>query len=170
MICAAPAQLTPAFGHLGKAQPAPAKRKNCWFPLQYLCLGTQGCLKPWQWHLGDLLLRTRRSINPPTPVCPMAEQRWRAARQSSAGTCPWEQVRVPWCRHGADLPHGSGCLCVLRGWFPGRNNSSGPQGLLTGSSCCCFLKITIVGGLCSFSFFLNSIFSVMLQLLKWSFP
>ena len=42
MICAAPAWLTPAFGHLGKARPAPAKRKNCWLwssPAAVLVLG-----------------------------------------------------------------------------------------------------------------------------------
>lgn len=72
--------------------------------------------------------------------------------------------------HRAAPTHNIGFFCVLRGRFPGRNNSSEPQGLLSGSSCYCFLKITIVGGLCSLSFFLNSILSVMLQLLKWSFP
>lgn len=175
MICAAPAQLTPAFGHRRKAQPAPAKRKNCW-----LLSSPAAVLVLWGPVVSQALaVAPGRFASPERAqhqtICPGIPWQGKAnaegsqsqgSEKPSAGTCPREQARVPWRGHGADLPHGSGCFCVSHGWFPGRNNSLEPQGLLTGSSCCCFLKITIVGGLCSFSFFLNSTFSVMLQLRK----
>lgn len=182
LICAAPAWLTPAFGHLGKPQPASAKRKNHWFlssPAAITVCGETEVFQPCQWHLGDA------APEQPQDYLPRASQ----SRANAKGGQSWGGEgalcgdlpmgmgsRAPGMGphppggHGAAPTHSSGFFCVLRGWFPGRNNSSEPQGLLTGSSCCCFLKITIVGGLCSFSFFLNSILSVMFQLLKWSFP
>lgn len=182
LICAAPAWLTPAFGHLGKAQPSPAKRKNCWFlgsPAAIPVHGETEAFQPCQWHLGDAALEQLQDCLP----------RASHSRGNGQGGHSWGGEGAL-CRalsmgmgsgapgtgphrcggHRAAPTHSAGFFCVLRGWFPGRNNSSEPQGLLTGSSCYCFLKITIVGGLCSFSFFLNSILSVMLQLLKWSFP
>lgn len=182
LICAAPAWLTPALGHLRKAQPAPAKRKNCWFLSSTAAIPVHGeteVIQPCPWHLGDAALEQLQDC------LPRASQ----SRQNAQDTNSWGgkgalcgdlPVGMGSCAPGmgphprggleAAPTHSSGFFCVLRGSFPGRNNSSEPQGLLSGSSCYCILKITIVGGLCSLSFFLNSILSVMLQLLKWSFP
>lgn len=182
LICAAPACLTPAFGHLRKAQPAPAKRKTCWFlssPAAIPVCGETEVFQPCQWHLGEASLEQLEDWLPRVSHSRENVQgghRWGGegalCRALPMGMCSCAPGMGPHPRggHGAAPTHNPGFSCVLRGWFPGRNNSSEPQGLLTGSSCYCFLKITIVGGLCSFSFFLNSILSVMLQLLKWSFP
>lgn len=100
LICAAPAWLTPAFGHLGKAQPSPAKRKNCWFlgsPAAIPVHGETEAFQPCQWHWGDAALEQLQDCLPRHPT---AEEMARVAtagvgRELSAGPCPWEWAQVP---------------------------------------------------------------------------
>lgn len=145
--------------------------------MQHLCLGTQRCSCPARGTWEMLLWGSCRIVPRASWSRGNAQGGHSWVRRQPCGTCAHGKgLMCPrtsptsLCWAQSSPTHSSGLFCVLRGWFPGRNNSSEPRGLLTGSSCYCFLKITIVGGLCSFSFFLNSILSVMLQLLKWSFP
>lgn len=91
LICAAPAWLTPALGHLRKAQPAPAKRKNCWFlsnPAAIPVPGETEVIQPCPWHLGDAALEQLQDCLPRAATAGVG-------REPSVGTCPWEWAHMP---------------------------------------------------------------------------
>lgn len=141
--------------------------------LQYLCLGTQWCSKPWQWHRGHCCSQqgTRQSICPGHST---AEQRKEGGQSldtqvAQAAPCRDLPVGTGSCPLGwvwdRSFP-GFGVFCPM-GWFPGRNDGSEPFNWL-------FLLLLSENNnserFMFLLFFLTSVFLVMLQLLKWSFP